>query len=46
MGQNLTGNRIADLKLIRKQFGLPLAAAVEVLDEYRKTESRQSGKAV
>ena len=23
MGQNLTGNRIADLKLIRKQFGLP-----------------------
>ena len=46
MGQNLTGNRIADLKLIRKQFGLPLAAAVEVLDEYRKTEGRQSGKAV
>ena len=34
--QNLTGDYAADLKLVRKRFSLPLAAAVEVLDEYRR----------
>ena len=36
--QNLSGSRIQDLKLIRRQFNLPLALAVKVLDEYLASE--------
>ncbi|ULJ61144.1 hypothetical protein [Wielerella bovis] len=32
--QNLTGERIADIKAIRHQWGLDLTLAVEVLDAY------------
>ncbi|QMT31546.1 hypothetical protein [Alysiella filiformis] len=32
--QNLTGERIADIKAIRQQWGLDLTLAVEVLDAY------------
>ncbi len=33
---NLTGERIADLKAIRKAFGLSLTQAVALLEEYGK----------
>ncbi|MDO4878636.1 MAG: hypothetical protein Q3966_04990 [Neisseria sp.] len=40
LAQNLTGSRVEDLKLVRRHFKLPLAAAVEVLDEYRRAGGR------
>lgn len=35
LGQNLTGNDVADIKAIRLQFGLGLLEAKALLDQYR-----------
>ena len=35
LGQNLTGNDVADIQAIRLQFGLGLREAKALLDQYR-----------